>query len=238
MRGRGIDFEHRFNTSRWAEDLLIQALGPEHGLLTVRFGLSVVRPEGGLVYGTTSYKEPDLLVYALDDLTASEKETLMIEDLEAADRRQFVNGETLAFALEKALAALEVEFSPYRAKEMKGRDWKPRSLDSWDRRPLKRSVPPTAPNVIVKDEDLPKLVEWEDTTGVPVVITHLFDQEAFAVKLSVLRNFNREYENNAEDRLKLQMTRGIFKTLQTFDRVDAQGAAEKKWNFSRPALFC
>jgi hypothetical protein len=62
----------------------------------------------------------------------------------------------------------------------------------------------------------------------------LFDQEAFAVKLSTLCEFNLEYGNNPENRLKLQMTTGIFKTLQVYDRVDAQGAAEKKWIFRIP----
>src|SRR6185437_8588171 len=46
--------------------------------------------------------------------------------------------------------------------------------------------------------------------------------------------FNLQYENNAESRLKLQMTSGIFKTLQTYERVDAQGASEKKWIFRIP----
>jgi hypothetical protein len=234
VRGRGIDFEHRFNTSRWAEDLLIQALGPEYGLLTVRFGLSIVRPEGELIYGTTGYKEPDLLVYELGDLTTPEKALLATENLEVANRTEFACGQRLEFAFGKALAALEVEFSPYRAKEMKGRDWKPRTVSEWDRRPLKRAMPPTAPNVIVKEEDLPKLAKWEDSTCVPIIVTHLFDQEAFAVKLSTLREFNLEYENKPEDRVKLQVTTGIFKTLQTYDRVDAQGAAEKKWIFRVP----
>src|SRR5579863_4170145 len=119
MRGRGIDFEQRFKTSRWAEDLLIQALGPRHGLLTVRFGLSEIRPEGQLIYGITSYKEPDLLVYALDNLSQSQRQTLESMPLESADRSHFALGDRLRFAFDKALAAIEVEFSPYRAAEMK-----------------------------------------------------------------------------------------------------------------------
>jgi len=77
MRGRGIDFEHRFNTSRWAEDLLINSLNDEHGLVTVRYGISTIVPEGQeLVYGQTNYKEPDLLVFKLALLTSPEKALL------------------------------------------------------------------------------------------------------------------------------------------------------------------
>src|SRR5271167_1531436 len=136
MRGRGIDFEHRFNTSRWAEDLLIQALGADHGLITVRFGLSEVRAVAQLVYGLTSYKEPDLLVFSMKSLSENKQKILATENLEKADRNLFVTGGELEFVFQKALAAIEVEFSPYRAKEMKGHDWQPKSLEKWERRPL------------------------------------------------------------------------------------------------------
>ncbi len=231
MRGRGIDFEHRFKTSRWAEDLLIRALSDKHGLITVRFGLSEIRPEAQLVYGETSYKEPDLLTYALGDLSKSELRLLKDINIEAADRTEFTKGQELEFAFKKALAAIEVEFSPYRAKEMKDRDWEPRTIERWNQRPLKRANPPTAPNVIVKEEDLPKLLDWHRFTKVPVMVAHLFDQEGFAVELDTLRDFNRKFESYKSDQIKLQMTSGIFKTLQKYDRVDAQGAAEEKTIF-------
>ncbi|MGH7942840.1 MAG: hypothetical protein ACREFR_17410 [Limisphaerales bacterium] len=77
MRGRGIDFEHRFKTSRWAEDLLIKSLGVECGFVTARCGTSTVVPEGAeLVYGQNRYKEPDLLVFEAESLTEKEKRIL------------------------------------------------------------------------------------------------------------------------------------------------------------------
>ena len=77
MRGRGIDFEHRFNTSRWAEDLLINSLNERHGLVTVRYGISSIVPQGQeLVYGQNNYKEPDLLVFESALPTPSEKALL------------------------------------------------------------------------------------------------------------------------------------------------------------------
>lgn len=137
MPGRGIDFEHKFRTSRWAEDLLIQSLGPKHNLLTRRFGLSEVRPNNTLHYDANAYKEPDLLIYQLSGLTASEGELLERIQLTSASRERFSANGNLRFAIEKAMVAVEVEFSPYKAREMKGRHWRPKTTDAWNRRPLK-----------------------------------------------------------------------------------------------------
>jgi len=231
MPGRGIDFEQRFKPSRWAEDLLIESLGARYGLLAKRFGLSEVRPSDKLVYGLTSYKEPDLLVFRAADLSDDEKKKLESTNLDSTDREAFYGQADLSFAFPKAAAGVEVEFSPYRASEMTGRHWNLRSDDQWQKRPLKRAIPPIAPNIFVKEEDLPKLLEWERTTTVPIVIVHLFDQEAFAVSLKMISEFNARFENGTENRIQLQVTTGIFKLLQSYDRTDAQGAGEKKMVF-------
>jgi hypothetical protein len=231
MRGRGIDFEHRFKTSRWAEDLLIRALGEKHSLLTTRFGLSEVRSQeelNNLEYGDSAYKEPDLLVYQLTALSSEERKILRITDLVKEPRDRFQPGGTLRFAIDKALAALEVEFSPYRAAEMKDRHWTQRTPEEWKRRPLKHAKPPVAPNIFVKVEDLEKLLAWEQGFGVPIVVTHLFDQEGFAICLKAIADFDRAYEARPADQKMLQMTRGIFKVIQTYGRIDAQGAGEQK----------
>ena len=62
MRGRGIDFKQKFNTSRWAEDLLIRSLDDALGVKTVRYGISTFVPEGEeLVYGNSKYKDRTFL---------------------------------------------------------------------------------------------------------------------------------------------------------------------------------
>ncbi len=228
MRGRGIDFEHRFKTSRWAEDLLISALEDTQGLLTVRFGLSEVRAEDKLEYGNSPHKEPDLLVFKLTDLTTKQKTILETVDLTSQPRSAFSPKGDLKFALDKASAAIEVEFSPYRASEMKQRNWQPRTLEKWQQRPLKRANPPIAPNIFVKEEDIGKLLAWENKFGVPIVVVHLFDQESFAIRLAEVGKFDKRYNSRPSDRVMLQVTTGIFKLSQTYDRVDAQGAREEK----------
>jgi len=111
---------------------------------------------------------------------------------------------------------------------MAGRDWKPRTLERWTTRPLKNANPPTAPNVIVKEDDLPRLLEWEVIAAVPIIVIHVFDQEAFAVRLSKLRDFQNDLISGKHGEIQLQVTTGIWRTIQGYDRVDAQGAAEKK----------
>jgi len=59
----------------------------------------------------------------------------------------------------------------------------------------------------------------------------VFDQEAFAVALRRVAEFNDQYEKNLDERIMLQVTTGIFKNLQGYDRADAQGAGEKKMVF-------
>ncbi|HEX3800118.1 MAG TPA: hypothetical protein VH413_15600 [Verrucomicrobiae bacterium] len=228
MKGRGIDFKHRFNSSRWAEDLLISSLGDAFGVKTVRFGISTYVPEGEkLVYGNSNFKEPDLLLFRTAILSSEEKEVLRDGQLDWNERTQLGKA-GLGDLLKKAFAALEIEFSPYRAKEMKERHWKIRSAEKWEARPLKHAKPPTAPNIWVKEEDIEKLGAWQDTFGIPIAVAHFFDQEAFAVALNKVSDFRREYLSEGVDQKKLQVTSGIFAKIQDYDRVDLQGAGEQK----------
>lgn len=237
MAGRGIDFEHRFNTSRWAEDLLLESLRTQTGLLAVRFGLSQVKAARDVKYDKSSWKEPDLLDYKSADLTEGEQRTLAAGDLSTENREKLLRGGDLHFVVAKACAAIEVEFSPYKASEMKDRSWKPKTAEQWTRRPLKHARPPIAPNIWVKEQDLSRLNAWVEEFGVPIVIAHLFDQEGFAVALKAINDFNRKFCEPRCDQVRLQMTTGIFKYNHTYNRVDAHGAQEQKMVFvTSPAV--
>jgi hypothetical protein len=231
MAGRGIDFEHKFKTSRWAEDLLLKSICDQPGLVAVRFGLSEVRAARDVKYDKASWKEPDLLVFKTEDLTKPELKILEAGEFYAENRDKFRRGGELNFVTAKACVAIEVEFSPYKASEMKDRDWKPRTAERWAQRQLKHANPPIAPNIWVKEEDLSRLNGWENEFGVPIMIAHLFDQEAFAVKLQAVSDFNSSFCKSEKDQVRLQVTTGIFKKEQSYDRSDAQGAGEKKTVF-------
>lgn len=231
MRGRGLDFEHRFKTSRWAEDLLIRAISTHANILAKRYGLSEVRSAEALAnveIGTD--KEPDLLVFDVTRLNKTELHKLKSVDLERLDRRLLKKGQPFGFVYEKATAAIEVEFSPYKAKEMKGRHWAPKTPEQWERRPLKHAKPPVAPNIWVKEQDISRLTAWEDRTRVPIIVAHIFDQEAFAISLRRVTDKARLLARARTDDefKKLQVTSGIFHKEQDYDRVDAQGAKERK----------
>ena len=111
---------------------------------------------------------------------------------------------------------------------MKERHWKIRTPEKWDARPLKHAKPPTAPNIWVKKEDIEKLNAWESDFGIPIVVAHVFDQEAFAVALTKVAAFRSAYMAKGADLKKLQVTSGIFAKIQDYDRVDMQGAGEQK----------
>jgi hypothetical protein len=228
MRGRGIDFKQKFNTSRWAEDLLIRSLDDALGVKTVRYGISTFVPEGEeLVYGNSKYKEPDLLVFKAEALSEKEKQLLGDGLLDWKERAELGKA-GLDDLLKRAFVALEIEFSPYQAKKMKERHWKIRTPEKWDARPLKHAKPPTAPNIWVKEEDIEKLNAWENDFGIPIAVAHFFDQEAFAVALSKVSAFRQNYMAEGADQKKLQVTTGIFAKIQDYDRVDMQGAGEQK----------
>jgi hypothetical protein len=231
VRGRGVDFEQRFRTSRWAEDLLLEAIRRGTGLIAVRFGASTIRsPEELARLHVTDEKEPDLLVFEEHGLTDAQRALLREATLEHTDRALLEPGQQHAFVYEKALAAVEVEFSPYRAREMKGRNWRPRTREEWERRPLRSANPPTAPNIWIKDEDFPRLEAWEKRRGVPIVVAHLFDQEGFAIVLSRVSEFRKRFHRAREERerVRMQVTEGIFCREQRYGREDADGASEQK----------
>ena len=72
---------------------------------------------------------------------------------------------------------------------MKDRQWKIRTSEQWDVRPLKHAKPPTAPNIWIKEEDIEKLSAWEGDYGIAIAVAHFFDQEAFAVSLAKVAAF-------------------------------------------------
>src|SRR3989344_7175345 len=231
IRGRGIDYALRFATSRWAEDLLLEAIARE-GFIIARLGLSAVGEKSVIEIYEPGIKVPDLLVF--DPAILSEEEMGLISGTDLSQLApEVLESPRYSKIFEKACAAIEVEFSPYQASEMKGRNWATRPEAKLLARPPKHANPPSAPNVFIKEEDLGRLRKWEERFGVHIIVTHVFDQEAFAIRLDRLYAFDEALRSTDETGGKiLQLTQGIFKKIQIYDRSDAQGAREHK------VVFC
>jgi hypothetical protein len=229
-RGRGIDFAHRFATSRWAEDLLIGALNATE-FEAVRIGLSETSPDNIIRELDARFKVPDLLVFERSGLAPRDLEILRQTDFTQLAPDDFDGNTVHGQLLCKALCAVEVEFSPYRAAEMKGRNWAPPGVEALQRRPRKRAEPPVAPNIWIKHEDLQPLLSWQRHFGIPVAVVHLFDQEGFAIALAVVESVHRRLVQSPARSIEIQLTTGIFSKAQSYDRSDAQGAAETKLVF-------
>lgn len=198
------------------------------GLLCVRSGLSEYTATETVAPVEETWKVPDLLVFEPAALSSEERALLTTTDLPHQLPGAYDPGGQFHFASQKALCAIEAEFSPYKAREMKGRNWERRTGETIARRVPKNAKPPTAPNIWIKEEDLARLEEWERRTLVPVIVTHLFDQEGFAVGLSEVGEFDREFRGTPGDQIRLQLSKGIFKFVQRYNRVDAEGAREQK----------
>ncbi|MBB3896608.1 hypothetical protein [Roseococcus suduntuyensis] len=225
-RGRGADFENRFNASRWAENLLFQEINKLGPYLLIRYGASFSSDSKYVDLGDITIKEPDLLLYLKEELTQTELEWLVSNDLSVPAGGSVSKP---SFVLSKARLAFEVEFSPYRASEMKERYKIPRLIPS--NRNIPKTLPvPVAPNIFVKDEDLGRLEKWSALNCVPIIVAHIFDQEAFLFPLAGILEFRTIFVTlDRRGQFNLQRGLGVFFKEQNYGRVDAEQAAERKW---------
>ena len=104
MLGRGIDFEQKFKTSRWAEDLLLKGLNKIDNLIAVRLGISEVKQSDGVAYDKYGPKEPDILVLKKNNLSSDELNLINNKDLSEFPRTQFDPDANLGFVIKKTLS--------------------------------------------------------------------------------------------------------------------------------------
>lgn len=228
-RGRGVDFEHRFRTSRWAEDLLLRSFD-ESEYVAVRIGLSEISADGIIPDLVLAHKVPDLLVFDRRTLGEGDRKRLDTADLTKLSAVQLDPASAFGRLFRKARFAVEVEFSPYKAAEMSDRGWQPRTKELIERRQRIAAEPkiPVAPNIWIKDQDLQPLLAWQTLFKVPVLVFHVFDQEAFCVKLDQVEAFRASLTGDPRADSILQQSSGFFTKIQNYDRQDLQAAGERK----------
>lgn len=185
---RGSDFLMRWSQGRWAEDVVVRAINATGEFLAVPYGPSSVAPteprEMELYFERLDRaggvgKQPDLLILTKAGYGAIQEKLGAI----GLENIPFTPEPSLAFLRDRALMAVEVENSLWVAKEMphygQGRPMK------WKGRPdlIGFAKNQKVPTVIIKDEDLEPLQEWETRYQVPVYVFHVFYDLAYFIAL-------------------------------------------------------
>ena len=244
IRGRGEDFAGNLSMSRWAEDLAISGF-EETPLIAVHFGPSSAS-NMEIINMDTDIKEPDLLVFRQDSLTSEEFDLLNAmndatesgenNQLMTCDRNEFDDGGDYSWVIDKAIAAIEIEYSAsnslaFRERECQPKMWRVANLN---KRQGPKNIPkaPAAPNVWVKGEDLNRLQAWEEKYEIPIIVLHFFNHEAFAVRLSFVRQHLQEISRLARKSRKranrYMQENGIYATTHEYIHYLAEGASQVK----------
>ncbi len=191
-RLRGSDFLMRWSQGAWSEERLVQAVNETKRFVAIPYGPSGVAPDNDVrafeLYferlehaGLGKIKRPDLLIFTAADAPKIQD---LIQALGGATELPFIPEEDprMKELLSHALIAVECENSLWRARQMP--DFKT-ELKAQKRLSGKLGLPKTAvlPTVILKDEDLGPLREWQKKNGVPIHIWHVFYDMAFGLSL-------------------------------------------------------
>lgn len=190
-RLRGSDFLMRWSQGQWSEERLVQAVNATKGYFALPYGPSGTAPEGVREFelyferlenaGLGKLKRPDMLIFRNDDKIVVEQ---LLVELGGLTELPFIpeTNAVMRQLLTKAVVAVECENSLWVAKQMP--DY------STPLRPQKRlggqlGLKKTAvlPTVIIKDEDLPFLRQWQLMNHVPIHIWHAFYDMAFGLAL-------------------------------------------------------
>lgn len=218
---RDSDFAMRFEQGRWSEDRLIQAINSTADLRAIPYGRSQIGPDDRdsikeywrNYCAAESYgKRPDLLVLHKADYNWA------LEQL--GDDPTVASEVRCAPVVAKALCGIEAENSLWIAKRMKDFD---------TTIPL-RNANPIAPNIWVKEQDLPGLKVWMHHYRKPVVVVQVFFDCAYAVELNaVIESVERLVSVDEVTRKALSKKIGVFVRVQKYP--DSRGGSSTKTVF-------
>lgn len=192
-RFRGDNFKGKWSLGSWAEQKIISAINNSDSLRAVSYGKSGVSSARNLQERQEYWnlhkeresfgKRPDILVFersVFENLSSKYSSILgnLPDNLENAIQE----------IVESSLLAIESEASIWQGEKMKhfGRNW---SEKTGNLKPLSEVKSWTAPTVIVKDEDLQPIVDWQNYYQKPIYIVHLFYDMALLLNFSKLREY-------------------------------------------------
>lgn len=198
-RLRGSDFLMRWSQGVWSEKRICHAVNRLKGYFALEYGPSGVAPDGNprafeLYFerlekaGKAKIKRPDLLIFPKSKQEAVKR---IVERFGGKAELPFIAEKRLSNLLSMAIMAVECENSLWRAKKMPryGCELRPQR-----RLKMQLGVAKTAvlPNIIIKDEDLPNLRNWQRRTGVKVHIWQVFFDLAFGMALDTATRMIRK----------------------------------------------
>jgi hypothetical protein len=219
-RLRGSDFLMRWAQGRWAEEIVVRALNQTQQLGIIPYGPSTVAPEDPnelefffekMDVIAEEGKRPDLLLY--DKVTADWARRELEHRLGNVEKIAETSSEQVRDVIAKALAAFEIENSLWVTEKMPGFG---KPFSRYVRGKNKGRLKPAGiiPTLIVKQEDIPRLEQWEAKYGIPIYVVHIF--------------YDRGYFIRFQDILGLLVSGELGMETQRFTNPDGTATAPKQ----------
>jgi hypothetical protein len=193
-RLRGSDFLMRWAQGRWSEEIVIRTLNQTGRFGVIPYGPSTVAPEDPTELEAffermdviaQEGKRPDLLLY--DKATLHWAQDELTRRLGSIEKMAETPSAHVQDIVAKAQAALEVENSLWVTEKMPGFG---RPFSRYTRGKNKGRLKPAGiiPTIIVKQEDVPRLQQWEADYKIPIYVVHIFYDRGYFVKFDEVVN--------------------------------------------------
>ncbi|MBA2376670.1 MAG: AccI family restriction endonuclease [Actinomycetota bacterium] len=233
---RGSDFAMRYAQGQWSEERIMESVNASDSYRALPYGRSQVGPENKeeipeywekYIRAESVGKRPDILIVRREDFERLSDR--LPEDATLA------TDEELAPFLDVAVCAIEAENSLWVAEKMP--DY---GAERITRKDFK------APTVIVKEQDAPELMAWQEHHRIPVCVVQVFYDRGYIIRLDEIMEAVDEIEaiqrgersesssiaeldekENKKKAARFQKDRGVFITEQSY--ADSRtGTSSKK----------
>ncbi len=208
-RLRGSDFLMRWSQGVWSEHRVVEAVNDTKEFFAVEYGPSGTAPDNDVrafeLYferlekaGLGDIKRPDLLIVSDKHRTRVEK---FIRNLGGKEELPFTPEKKLQELLSYSIIGVECENSLWKSKAMPDYGVSLTPQTRLDGKPgLKKTA--VIPTVILKEEDVDPLDNWQNTHKIKIHIWHVFFDQAFGLSF---------------DKAKRLISKGLIEpTVQTF----------------------
>jgi hypothetical protein len=180
----------RWAQGRWSEEIVIESLNKTDRFGVLPFGPSTVAPDDPkeleifferMDIIMQEGKRPDLLLY--DRITFHWAMEELRRRLGSVEKMAETPSAQLGEIIARAQVALEIENSLWVTEKMPGFG---KSFTRYLRGKNKGRLKPSGiiPTIIVMQEDIPRLQQWETDYQIPIYIVHIFFDRGYFIKFS------------------------------------------------------